>query len=90
MTRAQELKALGYIIKSCKGCGKMMVWAKKAGSAEDSEYIPLDPVPPTYMVVKRTDHRDDSTISEAVRTLENFVSHFVTCSARDQFKKKPL
>jgi hypothetical protein len=87
MTRAEQLKALGYIVKPCKGCGKMMVWAKKPGSLEDREYIPLDPVPPTYTVIKCKE-QDGSQISHAVRTLENFVSHFVTCPARDQFKKK--
>jgi hypothetical protein len=82
LTRAEELKADGYTVSPCKGCGKMMVW----GRTPTGSWLPLDPVPPVYAVVKIRDFEGRER-PEVVRNMMAFVSHFTTCAQVNRFSK---
>lgn len=63
---------------TCKGCGRKIVWAiDEAGKRQC-----LDAVAPVYEVL-----RPDEVDARCARRKESFVSHFVTCPNRDQFRK---
>ena len=82
MTRAEELKEAGYIVKPCEGCQKPMI----LGRTPEGKWIPLDPVPPVYTIIKIKD-AEGSPKQSVVRTMECFVLHHVTCPQREQFRK---
>jgi hypothetical protein len=64
-------------VSTCRGCGKPIVW----GETIEGPKIPLDPRAPVYILSPR---RPDGTVV-IKRTANALVSHFVTCSAADQF-----
>lgn len=80
LTLAEQLAAQGYIVKPCKGCGKPMVWGRKA----EGNWIPLDPIAPVFTIVPMKD-RDGEVHQEAVRNQLSFVMHHVTCPNQEQF-----
>lgn len=85
MTRTEELKAEGYTVKPCDGCHKPMIWAR----TPEGKWVPLDPTPPVYTVVP-IKGADGYPRPEAARNMLAFVSHFVTCPKRDQFKNHAI
>jgi hypothetical protein len=70
------------VTNTCKGCGRKILWAR----TEDGKAIPLDAVAPVYEVAAvESAERGDSLVAR--RAKECFVSHFVTCPKRDEFRK---
>lgn len=66
----------------CRGCGRKILWARTS----DGKPIPLDAIAPVYLVaeVESPERGDNLT---ATRAHNAYVSHFVTCPQRDQFRK---
>lgn len=63
--------------RECKGCGKSILFAQ----TEDGKIIPLDTIPPTYLL-----ERDLTGVLVAVRS-DAVVSHFATCPKANDFSK---
>lgn len=70
------------ILRTCKGCGRAIVWAKHAATGK---LIPLDPLAPVYTLAAGTDVADTPVCSKAELA---FVSHFATCPKANEFSKK--
>jgi hypothetical protein len=60
----------------CKGCGKKVIWL----TTMDGKRIPLDPVPPVYVV--KINHIGQPFIA---RERAAMVSHFATCPKANDF-----
>lgn len=61
----------------CRGCGAPIIW----GVDEKGQRHPLDAKAPCYLAVQ------DVRGVHVKRLREAFVSHFVTCPKRDEFRK---
>jgi len=71
---------------NCPGCGRKIIWIRVYDHdhpGSDSKKIPVDAIAACYEVVDR-----EGRNLIAIRTKSAFVNHFVTCNARDQFKKE--
>lgn len=69
----------------CKGCGRPILW----GRSEDGKPLPLDASAPVYLREFDPETRRTFWVLDARGPSGRIalVSHFVTCPARDQFKK---
>lgn len=65
----------------CRGCGRAIVWHRTT----DGRPMPLDATAPVYALDELT--RDGQRVQVVERTRTAWVSHFVTCPQRDQFRK---
>lgn len=71
-----------HVTATCRGCGRKILWAR----TEDGKAIPLDAVAPVYEAHEaESAERGDTLIARRATT--SYVSHFVTCPKRDEFRK---
>lgn len=69
-------------VDKCRGCGRAIIWALNENTRKP---IPLDAVAPVYQLNGQVMGEHTPTAGRAV---DSYVSHFVTCPKRDQFKKE--
>lgn len=67
-------------MKTCRGCGKEMVWAKTA----DGRAIPIDLRPVIYRIIGP----GPNYAAARVPTGEYAVSHFATCPKASEFSSR--
>ena len=71
-------------MSTCKGCGRKVIFAKD----ENGTTQILDAVAPVYSVLEIGPPKGvGQSETRCVRSRTTYVSHFVTCSKREQFKK---
>lgn len=70
-------------LRSCKGCGRPILWAT---NTETGKMVPLDPTAPVYIL---STHGDGETKTCCRAPTDAFaVSHFATCPEANQFSGK--
>lgn len=69
-------------LRSCKGCGRPILWAK---SAETGKMVPLDPTAPIYML---SPGNVEITVCTRIPRDVYAVSHLATCPAANQYSGK--
>ncbi len=66
----------------CRGCGRRILWVVTSSGVRH----PLDAVAPVFQLQRRKLANGDEFV-EWARAPDAYVSHFVTCPKRDQFRK---
>lgn len=66
--------------RACRGCGRKVIFARDSNGKVQC----LDAVSPVYLVEFAQAHGEPDTCTRATTA---FVSHFVTCPQREQFRK---
>ncbi len=79
---SRNTKRINWPTTPCKGCGKPIIFARLEGDGGKVVTIPLDAAAIIYDV----DYSQGRVVAR--RRDNSFLSHFVTCPAREQFSGK--